>query len=142
MDIGDSDGWIRRLRVAAMEEHTMDQSERIEDAAKSVLTKNLDAVEGSVDTVIDKAKSELHELRNEAQEVSDQALGHLERSWKDTLSQIEEYLAARPWLLFGAFCAIAFIFSQRDRQKRRAGSEYSPRYLATRLGARDVRSGN
>lgn len=115
----------------------MDQVEPIKDAAKSVLSKNLDAVEGSVDTVIDKAKTELHELSTEAQQVSDQALGHLERSWKDTLSQVEQYLASRPWLLFGAFCALAFMFSKRDRQKRRVGPEYSARYLATRLAARD-----
>jgi ElaB/YqjD/DUF883 family membrane-anchored ribosome-binding protein len=111
------------------------KEERIGDAAKGVLNKNLDTVECSVDTVIDKAKAQLHELRNEAQEVSEQALGRLERSWGDTLRQIEEYLASRPWLVFGAFCAIAFIFSQTGRQKRRAGSQYNPRYLATRLGA-------
>ena len=113
----------------------MDQAERIEDAAKGVLTKNLDAVEGNVDTVIDNAKSQLHELRKEAQEASEHAVGHLERSWADTVSQIEKYLSSRPWLLFGAFCATAFMFSQRDRKQRRGGSEYSPRNLATRLGA-------
>jgi hypothetical protein len=117
-----------------MEEHTMDQPERIEDAAKAVLGKNLDTLEGSVDTIMDKAKSKLHEVRNEAQEVSEKALGRLERSWEDTFTQIGEFLASRPWLVFGAFCAIAFLFSQNDRRRRRAGSEYSPRNLATRLG--------
>jgi ElaB/YqjD/DUF883 family membrane-anchored ribosome-binding protein len=113
----------------------MDQPSPKKERIEGVLSKNLDAVEGRVDTVIDEAKSQLHELRNEAQEVSEEALGRLERSWEDTLSQIEEYLASRPWLVFGAFCAIAFLFSHRDRHKRRAGSEYSPRYRATRLGA-------
>ena len=110
------------------------KEERLEDAAKGVVSKNLDAVEGSVDTVIDQAKTQLHELRKEAQEVSEQALGRVERSWDDTLTNIGKYLASRPWVVFGAFCAIAFIFSQMNRQKRRAGSEYSPRNLATRLG--------
>ena len=115
----------------------MDQPKRIEDTAKSILSKNLDTVEGSVDTVIDKAKTQFHELRNEAQQVAGQAFGGLERSWEDTFSHIEKYLASRPWLLFGAFCAIAFMFSQKDRQKRRTRAEYSPRYLAKRLGPRD-----
>ena len=57
----------------------MDQPSHIEDAAKG--------------------------LRNEAQEVSEQALGRLEPTWEDTLTSIEEYLASRPWLVFGAFCA-------------------------------------
>ena len=108
-----------------MDQHSH-KEERIEDAAKGVFSKNLDAVEGSVDTVIDKAKTQFHELRHEAQEVSEQALGRLERSWEDTLTQIEEYLASHPWLIFGAFCAIAFMFSRRDRQKRRAGSNTAP----------------
>ena len=111
------------------------KEDRIEVAAKGVLRKNLDAVEGSVDTVIDKAKTKLHELRHEAEEVSEHALGRFEHSWEDSLTQINKYLASRPWLVFGALGAIAFIFSQRNREKRRAGSQYSPRNLARRLGA-------
>lgn len=65
------------------------KEERLEDAAKGVVSKNLDAVEGSVDTVIDQAKTQLHELRQEAQEVSEQALGRVERSCDDTLTNWE-----------------------------------------------------
>jgi hypothetical protein len=53
-------------------------------------------LEGSVDTVIDQAKTQLHELRKEAQEVSEQALGRVERSWDDTLTNIGK-LPVRGW---------------------------------------------
>jgi ElaB/YqjD/DUF883 family membrane-anchored ribosome-binding protein len=96
------------------------KEERIEDAVKGVLGNKLDAVEGTVDTVVDEAKTQLHELRKDAQQVSEQTLGRLERSWEDTLSRIEEYLVSRPWLVFGAFCAIAFLFSQRQRSNPNA----------------------
>lgn len=69
-----------------------------------------------MESEIDRA---IHELRGKAQEVADQVMTRVKKSWDQKRPQIETYMESHPWIVFGALLLVAYLFSETQPSRRR-----------------------
>jgi hypothetical protein len=108
-------------------DRTRERENRIAGSAHAVVGKTLDTLESELDTA---TESTIHQLRNQTQEMADQALNRLTLYVEQRISKIEAYMASHPWVVLGSLLILSYVFSDAKYSRLDSGATgegYTPR---------------
>ena len=86
-------------------------ADEIGQKAQQIVQDELDSVEERVDKAIERTKDSVHELRNNAEDVIDQAFTRGKSVWQQQQEKVERFVSSHPWLVLGGVLLVGYILA-------------------------------
>ena len=93
---------------------------KVTEAVQGLVSDNLNRVEAQVDSTVESAKEVVHELRSEAETVTDQTLRRFQGVWGQMQEKLNTQMEQHPWLILGSLLLLGFVLSRSRASRRNA----------------------